>query len=405
MLFQHHFLFVIFFLFSLVWESHAQKITGRVINQADQEPLAFANVFLNNTQKGATTDENGNFEINDVAAGNYELLASYLGFKTYYQTIQIKDDALNIRIELIPQSIELKEIVVTEDKNWKYNYETFLNSFLGQTPNRKDCKIMNPDILRIVFDADSSTLKVKSKDFLIIENQALGYKIKYLLQDFRIDYKQNLQYYWGYTFFEELKPKNQKEAEKWKKKRAEAFLGSTQHFMKAVYNQNYETEGFLVYKLRRVPNPNRKPESEIRNAIKSLTKKGIQIFSDTMKYWANESKKPKIIEILNPNLLPTDSISVKNDSLTILKFEDYLQIVYKNEKESFAYLEQNGRDVSKRGFQTSLIYLSESSAVIESNGILKNPLAVIVEGYWGWQEKIAEILPFDYVYDKNSSKK
>lgn len=405
MLFQHHFLFVIFFLFSLVWESHAQKITGRVINQTDQKPLAFANVFLNNTQKGTTTDENGNFEINNVAAGNYELLASYLGFKTYYQTILIKDDGLNIRIELIPQSIELKEIVVTEDKNWKYNYETFLNSFLGQTPNRKNCKIMNPDILRIVFDADSSILKAKSKDFLIIENQSLGYRIKYLLQDFRVDYKQKFQKYWGFAFFEELKPKNQKEADKWKRKRDEAFLGSMLHFMKVVYNQNYEAEGFLIRKLRKVPNPDRKPATEIREAIKSLTKKKADFFSDTMQYWMNESRKPKIIEILNPKLLPVDSICLKNDSISILKFADYLQIVYKNEKESYAYLEQNGRDVSKRGFQTSLLYLSEPSAVIESNGILKNPLAVIVEGYWGWQEKIAEILPFDYVHNKNSSKK
>ncbi len=397
---QNRILFIICFLLFVIWESNAQKIIGKVINQADKQPLPFASVFLNNTQKGATTDKDGYFEINDVGAGNYELLASYIGFKTYYSAIEISETSITIQIELIPESIALKEVVVTDDKNWKYNYETFLNSFLGLTPNRKDCKITNPDILWVFYDADSSILKVESDDFLIIENQALGYKIKYLLQEFRLDYKQSLQTFWGFTLFEEMKPKNAREAEKWKKNRSEAFLGSQQHFMKTVYDQNYEAEGFLVRKLRKVPNPDRKPEAEIRNAIKSLTQKGVDLSSDTLEYWIEESKKPKIKEILNPDLLPKDSICLKNDSLTMLKFADYLYIVYTQEKESIAYLEQDFREERKRGFQTSLLYLYEPTAIIESNGVLSNPLSVMMEGYWAWQEKVAEMLPLDYVPDK-----
>jgi hypothetical protein len=118
-----------------------------------------------------------------------------------------------------------------------------------------------------------------------------------------------------------------------------------------------------------------------------------------MKYWLNELQKPKIIDILNPNLLPPDSIWVKSDSLTLLKFKDYLQVVYKNEKEAVEYLQQNWKNTSKRNFQTSLLNLVEPYAIIEANGSLRNPLAILLEGYWGWQEKIAEMLPFDYDLD------
>ena len=388
-----------FFLLLTGLTGHAQKITGKVVSQTDKQALAFANVFLNNTQKGATTDENGNFEIKDLPPGNYELIASYIGYETLAQTIQLTETGLEVNIELSPKSIELQEVVIREDKNWKYNYETFVRGFIGQTPNSSKCKITNPDILRIIFDPDSALLKVTSRDFLIIENQALGYRIKYLLEDFSLYYHYNYQTYWGFTLFEEMKPKNRREAEKWHKKRLEAFLGSTQHFMKAVFYQNYESEGFEVRKLRRILNPDRQPETTIRNAIKSLHNPGFVMNSDTMNYWMKESGKPKILEILNPHILPPDSIVLKTDSLTQLQFTDYLHIVYKKEKEAIEYLQQNRGNIAKRGPQTSLIYLTQPYVHIEENGILSNPLALFVEGYWGWKEKVAEMLPFDYMED------
>jgi hypothetical protein len=393
--------FFLFFVLTSTWLSvNAQAIRGRIIGKTDRQALGFASIFLNNTQKGGTTDENGNFSISGLKSGTYELVASYVGYQTFFQSIQIEQNDVEIIIELTPQTVELQEVVVTEDKNWKYNYETFIKAFIGQTPNSKNCQIINPDILSIKFDADSSLLKVKSKDFLIIENQALGYRLKYLLKSFRLNLRQNYQAHWGFTFFEELKPKSPKQAQKWQKNRQEAYLGSSQHFLRAVYDQNYEQEGFLVRKLRRIVNPNRLPENQIRYAIKNLLANKTPFESDTLKYWRNEAQKPKIVEILHPNLLPIDSIRQKTDSIPLLKFADYLHIVYKNEKEAWEYVQQTGALNAKRGLQTSIIYLTEPYGLIEENGILRNPLAIVLEGYWGWQEKIAEILPFDYKPDK-----
>ncbi|MCU0443519.1 MAG: carboxypeptidase-like regulatory domain-containing protein [Microscillaceae bacterium] len=376
--------------------TNAQSIRGRIISQTDRQPLGFASVFLNNTQKGGTSDENGNFSISDLQSGTYEIVASYVGYHTFFQSIQISQTDIEITIELKPQTLELQEVVVTEDKNWKYNYETFVRSFIGQTPHSKSCKIVNPDILSIKFDADSALLKVRSKDFLIIENQALGYRLKYLLKNFSLYYRHNYQTHWGFAFFENLIPKNKRQAQKWRKNRLEAYSGSSQHFFKSLYHQNHEQEGFLVRKLRKVANPNRRPETTIRYMIRELMTQKYSSTSDTLQYWLNEAKKPKIVEVLEPNLLPIDSIRHKTDSLPQLQFADYLYIVYKKEKESLEYLQQNGLDINKRNYQSSTIHLIEPYALIEANGILRNPLAVIMDGYWGWQEKIAEILPFDY---------
>ncbi|WP_194768661.1 TonB-dependent receptor [Tamlana sp. I1] len=89
---------------------NAQDITGRVL--FDGMPLAYANVYLKGTSKGATTNEEGSFIIKNNPAGNYTIIASYTGFEPQSKTIKITNEDVDVNFNLLDSSM-LDEVVVT----------------------------------------------------------------------------------------------------------------------------------------------------------------------------------------------------------------------------------------------------------------------------------------------------
>lgn len=378
----------------------AQTISGKVISQSDKTPMPFANVFLNNTQIGTTTAESGNFTLKNIPEGNYELIVSYIGYEVASQTIRVEKENQPIEIELIPKNTQLAEVVIKEDKNWKINYDYFVENFIGKTSLASQCKIINPDVIYLKYDYDSLILKVRTDEFLIIENKALGYRIKYLLVSFRDDAQSKYQSTLGYTLFEELKG-SKRQNKKWEQEREKAYRGSFNHFCKALLDNSCFKEGFLVRKLKRDPNPDRLSDETIRAGIKRLRDKSEVLDSDSLLYWSEESKKPRLRETLFSDTINTDTLLRQEKGYTILRFEDYLYVVYTKEKEDDLYLIQKrkfGESVPQKSFQSSVISLITTAAVFDSKGYLLNPLSILSEEYWAWQEKVAELLPTDYIY-------
>ena len=61
-------------------------------------------------------------------------------------------------------------------------------------------------MLNFNFDKEKKILKASADEFLIVENKALGYQLKYLLTDFEYDQKRgNICTIGGSPYFEELK--------------------------------------------------------------------------------------------------------------------------------------------------------------------------------------------------------
>ena len=79
--------------------SHAQ-IRGTV-NDEKGNPIPFANVFIENTYKGTTSNEQGKYEINLTIKGKYTFVFQYLGYKTQKKTVEIASFpfVLNINME------------------------------------------------------------------------------------------------------------------------------------------------------------------------------------------------------------------------------------------------------------------------------------------------------------------
>jgi outer membrane receptor for ferrienterochelin and colicins len=87
------------------------KIKGTVT--ADGMPLQLANIVLKNTKYSTTSTADGTYHFNTVPLGNYEITASYTGFKSQSQNIVITDSSEVILNFNLRENNTLDEIVIT----------------------------------------------------------------------------------------------------------------------------------------------------------------------------------------------------------------------------------------------------------------------------------------------------
>jgi hypothetical protein len=94
------------------------SITGKVIDKGTQEILPFVSLQIVGTQKGGTTDENGNFRISEIPVGTYNILFSYVGYQnfTLFNVVINTGNESTFQVELEPQKNDLKALEVTAKK-------------------------------------------------------------------------------------------------------------------------------------------------------------------------------------------------------------------------------------------------------------------------------------------------
>lgn len=97
-------LFLITFLISLSLSAQKGTLSGVVFEKETGQPLIGATVIIEGTAKGASTDFDGAFTLNDISVGE-SLQVSYLGFTTQTQTI-ISLGNLNIYLESDAEALE-----------------------------------------------------------------------------------------------------------------------------------------------------------------------------------------------------------------------------------------------------------------------------------------------------------
>ncbi|WP_158846298.1 TonB-dependent receptor [Algibacter sp. L1A34] len=89
---------------------NAQTIKGKTTTDGDA--LAYVNVYLKGTQKGAVSGDNGSFSINNISPGKYTVIASFTGYQTQRKSITVSTEDITINFDL-PESEILSEVVVT----------------------------------------------------------------------------------------------------------------------------------------------------------------------------------------------------------------------------------------------------------------------------------------------------
>ena len=69
------------------------RISGSVVDATSGDPLPGANVLLQGTSIGGSTDINGKYEIRNVPAGSYTIRVTYIGYDPLSMMVQVKGGA------------------------------------------------------------------------------------------------------------------------------------------------------------------------------------------------------------------------------------------------------------------------------------------------------------------------
>ncbi|MBC7401359.1 MAG: carboxypeptidase regulatory-like domain-containing protein, partial [Mucilaginibacter sp.] len=286
--------------------------------------------------------------------------------------IIIKNASLSTEMRLQPKAISLDEVVIGSQRAWDNNLEIFKQQFLGWSRNGNHCVILNPKVVH--FTTKKNLLMANADEFLIIENKRLGYRIRYLLQDFGYNSSNRTTLYHGEFSFEELNGTDAQKKE-WEKNRADTYKGSFKHFLRSVYANNVLENGFItkwVYGYGKL------------NSLETLT------------------DSDKLVVINMPVKFDTLITAIDSNFIS-LKFKQ-LYIAY-DPKQALAYrrlaTDKDRKTVIQEktvifDHDASLLKLSTPQAVIDSRGNYTDYRSFFIKGYWA-NARMGEELPVEYV--------
>lgn len=412
---MHKYLLVVIFIGSFSFSWSQSRVYGKVVRLDDGIGLANANVFITNTSKGTRTDTEGNFALENVPVGNYDVIISCIGYSTI--TYSYTPTQLPLRL-LIKMEVKVKEeetvtVKPFEKDGWEKWGKTFLDSYLGVTENREHCEVTNKDVLKFRFLRKENILEVVATDLIIIRNKKLGYLIKHQLEGFEINFNQKSTVNYGYPYFEEIETNRKNKIKKYKKEREKAYYGSLMHLMRSIYRDSVTQEGFVIRDLQKQENMEKKRvRSIVQNQFKrqpydtlnmTTNTRVLKIdFSDTSRYYNRIMQQPDFFDILGKSYNAKDICFI--DSTTVLHkiitFPNQLYIEFKNEKQDERYYTFQIGKYRTLYQTTKLFFINDFKKVqLFENGCFYNPLSIFLDGYMGW-EKMADLLPLDYELEK-----
>ncbi len=107
--------FILLFFTLPMFAQERGEITGQVVDARTKEPLIGVNVIVLDTQRGASTDLEGNYIIQNVPTGTYRLKFMYIGYEGVLKTDVVVKTAspAYVNAEMTPTVIQTNEVTVT----------------------------------------------------------------------------------------------------------------------------------------------------------------------------------------------------------------------------------------------------------------------------------------------------
>jgi len=354
-------LLFLFFAATAIAQPDHFYISGKVISEETKLPLQGASVFAQNTTFGTATDADGIFHLR-LPDGGYNLVVTFTGYSIESHRINSGNAGEKVLFEMKKKEKEMAEVSVVSTNEVKNGWEKygafFIEQFIGKTTNSAKSRIKNAEVLKFYFSKKRNRLKVLADEPIQVENNALGYTIKYALDSFTHDYGTQVSLYTGYPLFEEMIPAGIEQETAWKEARARAYKGSILHFMRSIYHQNLKEQGFEVQYLV-IYN-----EKDTAITLKN--------FYAALNYKKDDSTHTAEI---HPN-------------------QRSVGVIYSGEKPAPKYIENNPGD--PRRFQFSVLsFAPQQTITIEQNGYYFDQDDIAISEYWTW-DKVADLLPFDY---------
>ncbi len=371
------------FLLLSVGAAHAQDgspdaITGYIVDAETGQPLPGVNVFLDGTLRGAATNAEGYFRIDGVPRGTYTLVASMVGYEQRRAKIAMPEASQqSFRFRLPPEPIALQGITVTDDRSlWLERLERFKMYFIGTTPNAEACELLNPAVLSFEVDEETEALHAYAARPLRMVNRALGYEITFHINDFaaRGTRRHHQVHQSVAAQFRELEPESAEQRRRWQEARRKAYHGSFRHFAHTLAAGTSYRAGYRIHK---------------------TTSEELLTNPEVVPAWERSFK-------VEPVRASAIARPAKHDTWIALQLDeeyDYLHIAYLREPAARKYLRMYRPEATWMDRQVSrLVFTASKQAVVNlQTGLFIRPFSPMVQGYWGWSQRVAEMLPQGYV--------
>lgn len=235
------------YLLTLVFFQNAfgQTLESRVVDD-NNEPVVGATVYFDGTTRGVITNLDGEFEIDITEnTSNPTLVISFLG----YTTVFIKDiQNLKEVYQIQPKPENLDPVNIYKSPYTREEMlEVFKTYFLGAGRPARKCEILNINDVVLYYVVKENTLYAKSINPIEVQNNYLGYNVKFDLQTFKVQYSKNTlddeflteSFYSGYSFFEDTNAKKSRVRNK-------IYFRSINFFFKSLVEDKLDLTNFYV---------------------------------------------------------------------------------------------------------------------------------------------------------------
>ncbi|MCE7058949.1 carboxypeptidase-like regulatory domain-containing protein [Dyadobacter sp. CY343] len=351
--------------FHAIAQTGTVTLVGKVTDEKTGKPLPFANVFINNSSIGTNADENGNYKLPNLTIGNLEMAVSFLGYETIKQTLRFEQPGTKTVLFKLKEGMELQGVTIfaKKDKKRERYLKIVTRELLGTNQFSKQCKLINPEVLRISLD-DDGHLTAQTKSPLIIENHALGYRIHQDLDDF--DYFASTLYYGGSTRFELLVPKDNAQKKLWRANQKAAYQGSLKHLIASMVSDSLQEHGFKVFQ-------------EIPDSLRIFKNVRSQNGYNTIKnHLHTRIEQVRGMRLVQPGELETERLIVSGTRLEIFN------------------MQKKGRSpYSDMGYSYTQISFPSGYMVVTPQGWVVMPMGYQISGELG-KDRFANLLPADW---------
>jgi hypothetical protein len=359
------FLTVLFWCFTLTLKS--QTITGIVVEKGSGLPLPFANIFVNNTTQGIATDEAGKFSLSGDFPAQIELVASFVGYVTQVKAVSFEGKSkVEVIFELSFNESNLSEIELKakRDKSWEHNLKLFGEVFLALPDDsyKSQVDILNPwviDFEKVKVKNGKNYLRASAQEPLKITNWALGYRMDYYLQDFRL--LRDGSRYFGQAQYEPLIPIDAQEELSWENARQSNYHSSLRQLNQSILLNSPDSIYFSLFK--KLPDQTNRRRTNVFN-----------------------------IE-LNQTIFPIQKDSILRRPLGDGNFRIFLA-----ERLEIHHIDKPWPNDYYTDIYHPISWIEAPDGFydLDRNGTLLNPTQLVLSGYLG-RQRVARTLPLDFI--------
>ncbi len=109
------------FLLILTAQTAAQSFSIRgKVTDSNNDPLFGVNIILTGTKTGTSSDEKGNYIIENLINGDYNLEFSAVGYEDVLRNITLKSESVFLNIAMVEKAVETEQVIITAGKREQY---------------------------------------------------------------------------------------------------------------------------------------------------------------------------------------------------------------------------------------------------------------------------------------------